>query len=286
MSAGPAAGDSRLTPARPDLAAASLRGLVEAARFVEGERRRVVAEVADLKRRPRHDAPVDTQLLHGETVRVFEEEEGWAWLQAEGDGYVGYLPESALGPAEPPATHRVVVNRTFVYPAPDMKQPVAAALPLDARVAPVGTDGLYVRLWDGGFVFGAHLAPLGQPAPDFVAVAEQLSGAPYLWGGKSAGGIDCSGLVQLASAVAGRALPRDTDLQERDAALEPVDAGALRRGDLVFWKGHVGVMRDAERLLHANGYHMLVMTEPLENAKERIARTSGLSIAGIRRFLP
>ena len=275
--------DPRLTPARADLAAASLRGEVEAPRFVEGEQRCVVAAVADLKRRPRRDAPLDTQLLFGESVRVFADEEGWAWVQAERDGYVGYVVSDVLGPPVEPPTHRVIVNRTFVYPAPDMKQPIQAALPLDARFRAAGRTGDFMGV-AGGYVFSAHLAPIDRPAPDFVAVAEQLVGTPYLWGGKSPGGIDCSGLVQLATAIGGRDLPRDTDMQEGSGCGASIDIDSLRRGDLVFWRGHVGIMVDGRRLLHANGHHMLVMCEPLGEARARIRSTAGLEISSAKRL--
>ncbi len=277
--------DPRLTPARPDLAAAGLSGLVEAAAFVEGTPWQVQAELADVKREPRADAFVDTQLLHGETVLVFEDREGWSWMQADRDGYVGYVATSALGPPRP-ATHRVVVNRTFVYPAADMKRPVLGALPLDARVAVEQTSGAFAKLESGGYAVASHLTRLDRPPADFVAVAQQLVGAPYLWGGKSAGGIDCSGLVQLAASVADIAMPRDTDLQERIGRALPVESGLadLARGDLVFWKGHVGIMIDPATLLHANGHHMLVMAEAVRAAQQRIEEMAGLLVSSVRRL--
>ena len=278
--------DPRLTAARPDLAAATLRGLVEAAAFVEGTRWRVQADIVDVKREPRADAPVDTQLLHGEDVLVFEDQEGWSWVQADRDGYVGYIVTSGLAHWLRPPTHRVIVNRTFVYPAADMKRPVLAALPLDARVTVDEWSGMFARLAGGGYAFASHLTDLDSPAADFVAVAEQLIGAPYLWGGKSVCGIDCSGLVQLAAAVAAIAMPRDTDMQERIGRAVPVDTGlvGLSRGDLVFWKGHVGIMTNSEMLLHANGHHMLVMAEPVHAAQQRIAEAARLSVSSVRRL--
>jgi hypothetical protein len=279
--------DPRLTPARPDLAAAQLRGQVAAQRFVEGQPMHLRAGIADLRRTPSLEAPIDTQILFGETVTLYDEDKGWAWVQLASDGYVGYVSRDTLaeGPAAP--THRVTVNQTFIYPAANMKLPIADTLTRGARVAVAGESGDFMQIASGGFVFAPHLGTLASRAADFVAVAEDFVGSPYLWGGKSSLGIDCSGLVQIALAEAGLAAPRDTDLQQ--AALGeslPVDAalGHLRRGDLVFWKGHVGIMRDAEILLHANGHHMLVASEPLAEARARILRKGAGEITAIKRI--
>ena len=272
--------DPRLTPARRDIAAAKLRGQIEAERFVEGRLAGVIPDILDLKAQPRADAGLSTQLLHGEIVTIYDESEGWAFVQAEADGYVGYVLADALGPPAA-ADHRVVVNRTFVYPAADMKRPALRALPLDARVTVVERVEAYLRV-DGGFIYASHLAPLRQTA-DFVAVAEGLTGTPYLWGGKSAAGIDCSGLVQLAASLAGRALPRDTDMLETLSIWQDIPAGEpKRRGDLLFWPGHVGIMTDAERLLHANGHHMLVTRERAAEAEARIAN-AGTDLRSVKR---
>jgi cell wall-associated NlpC family hydrolase len=277
--------DRRLTPARPDLADEKLRGLVAAARYVRGVARRVVAPSAPLRREPTPEAPIDTEALCGEAVTVYDEHEGVAWAQLTRDGYVGYLATHALGPDGPPPTHRVAALRTFLYPGPNLKLPPLGHLSLGAEVTPADHTGDYVRL-PGGFVFAAHLAPVDRHAPDFVAVAERLLGAPYLWGGKTSLGLDCSGLVQLSLAMAGIEAPRDTDMQER-ALGEPValppDLGGLRRGDLVFWRGHVGIMRDEARLLHANGHHMEVASEPLAEAERRIREKTFGPITSVRR---
>lgn len=279
--------DRRLTPARPDLAAAHLLGQVEAARFVEGRVLRVGASLVDLRRDPQPDSGVETQALFGERVTVYEEYEGWAWAQLEGDGYVGYLPAAGLIDVGAASTHRVAAPWTFVYPGASMKLPCSGGLPLGARLSVAAEEGDFARLADGGFVWRAHLASAEAAESDFVAVAERFLNAPYLWGGKSWRGVDCSGLVQIALAACAAAAPRDTDLQEKalGAPLPAGDALAdLRRGDLVFWKGHVGIMRDAETLLHANGYHMQVVSEPLAAARKRILAAGAGDVTSVRRL--
>ena len=278
--------DRRLTPARPDLAAASLRGRVEAAQFVEGWRRRVVEGAAPLRRAPTHQAPLETEALYGESVMVYEENEGWAWAQLERDLYVGFMPAEALGAPDAP-THRLVVPRSFAYPGPSIKLPPTIELSLGARLAVKTSQGDFAATADGLYVYAQHLALLAARPPDFVAVAERFIEAPYLWGGRTWLGIDCSGLVQTALTEAGVEAPRDTDMMEASLGVPVAFDEALadlRRGDLVFWKGHVGIMRDARTLLHANGWHMRVVSEPLRAACDRTAEKGGGPITSIRRL--
>jgi len=275
--------DRRLNAYRPDLADAALEGRVAATRYVAGEPARVRVPVADLKARPDAAAGTDTQLLMGEEVAVFERAGGWCWVQARADGYVGYMPESACAQSAGKPSHRVVVPRTFLYPGPDLRFPPVAALSAGSLVSIVDeaeTRGtLYFVLADGSAVIGRHCLPTGQAATmDYVAIAEGFMETPYLWGGRSGFGIDCSGLVQLSLQLADREAPRDSDMQEAGLGdLLPVAGNrpALRRGDFVFWKGHVGMMQDAATLLHASGYTMSVTTEPLDEAVERIAAQYG-----------
>lgn len=275
--------DRRLNAYRPDLADIRLEGQVGAARFVEGERARIVVPVADVKAAPERGAGTDTQLLWGEGVRVFERAAGWCWVQAEADGYVGYVEETQVkaGAADP--THRIVVPRTFLYPDADLRHPPIGALSIGSLVSVDGeaeTRGTrYFRLFDGSAVVAGHCLPLAQPIDaDHVAIAARFLETPYLWGGKSGFGIDCSGLVQLSLALAGIDCPRDSDMQAAglgaalDASAGPPD---LRRGDFVFWKGHVGVMEDAGTLLHASGHSMTVTREPFAEAVARIAALYG-----------
>lgn len=278
--------DPRLNPYRPDLAAVWLKGRVSAERFVEGQVYQVVAPALGLKRAPEPEAPLLTEALMGERVRVFDERDGWAWVQLEEDGYVGYARADHLAPEARPATHRVTVPRTFLYPRPDIKSWPVEGIGLNAQLGVIGIEGDFGRLSDGSFVFARHIAPLDQPAADYVAVAETLHHAPYLWGGKRSTGLDCSALVQLALQAAGRPCPRDSDMQETlGAAVDTHGFAAVYRGDLVFWKGHVGIMVDGETLLHANGYHMRTVMEPLHQAVDRIARLHG-HVTAIRRLTP
>ncbi len=273
--------DPRLTPARPDLAAAHLAGRIAAPRYLEGRAMQVTDASAPLRREPAPDAPLETEALFGEGVTVYDESEGWAWVQLERDGYVGYMPYIALGPPSA-ATHRVSGLRTHVYPGPSIKLPPRMALSLGARLMIARREGDFAVTADGCWLWARCLVEADWREPDFVAVAERFLHAPYLWGGRTSEGIDCSGLVQAGLSAAGRDAPRDSDMQ---ASLgEPVpDGGPLLRGDLVFWKGHVGVMRDAGTLLHANGWSMAVVSEPLAEARARIASCGGGEVTGVRR---
>ena len=279
--------DRRITPIRADLADERLRGQIEAERFTAGTLKRVVASFSPLHRHPSREAPVDTQAIFGESVTVYDEHEGWAWAQLNDDGYVGYLPSEALGEPGAEPTHRVRAIRTFVYPGPNLKLPYRDYLTLNAKVAVMETEGDYARLASGGWVYAPHLAGLDAFETDYVSVAERFLHTPYLWGGKTSLGIDCSGLAQTALSAAGIAAPRDSDMQER-ALGTPIgvkpDLGGLRRGDLVFWKGHVGLMLDESNFIHATGHSMTVMIEPLAIAEERIRRTSYGPISAIRRL--
>lgn len=277
--------DPRLNAIRADLADARLGAAAGAARLTAGEARVVAAPVLSLHREPRFDARIDTQALLGERVRVFETHEGWAWLQLEKDGYVGYAALDDLAAPAGPSTHRVVVPSTFMFPAPDIKAQPVVTVTMNAEVAVLREDERFAHLANGRFIIARHLKPLGDFEADFVAVAEAFRHVPYLWGGKSVLGLDCSGLVQLSLQAAGRSAPRDSDMQENGLgeALPVDEFDGLRRGDLVFWDGHVGIMADGRQLLHANGHFMQVTLEPLADAVERIAKRYG-KITAIKRL--
>jgi cell wall-associated NlpC family hydrolase len=279
--------DPRLTPARADLAAKALAGKVGAKRYVEGHIREIVEPQAPLRREPAPDALLSTEALKGERVTIYDENaEGWAWGQLADDGYVGWLPARALAPPGAAVTHKVAALRTLVFPGPSIKLSPVEALPLGARLAIARVEGSLAVTAAASYVPAVHLAPIDVNEADFVAVAERFLGVPYLWGGKTTLGIDCSGLVQIALTACGMACPRDSDMQEQ-ALGKPLsadfDGTAPRRGDLVFWSGHVAIVRDRSTLLHANAFHMSVAVEPIAEAVARI-RDSGSDITSVRRI--
>jgi Bacterial dipeptidyl-peptidase Sh3 domain/NlpC/P60 family len=278
--------DPRVTPARADLAAKHLEGKVSATRFVEGRTFEIIEPQAPLRLEPRPDAPLLTEALKGERVTIYDsDEEGWSWGQLDADGYVSWLPTAALAPPGATPTHRVTALRTLVFPGPSIKLPPLEALPLGAKLAIARIEDRLAVIRGGGYVPTAHLAPIDRYESDFVAVTERFVGVPYLWGGKTALGLDCSALVQVALTACGTVCPRDSDMQE--AALgTPIDAADLsnlRHGDLIFWKGHVAVARDRDSMIHANAFHMAVAIEPIGTAIARI-RAGGSEITSVRRL--
>jgi cell wall-associated NlpC family hydrolase len=279
--------DPRVTPARADLAAKYLEGKVTAARFVEGRLMEVVDAQAPLRHEPRPDAPLATEVLKGERVTIYDTDaEGFAWGQLAADHYVGWLPDNALKPAGAAPTHKVAALRTFAFPGPSIKLPPLESLPFGAKLAVARIEDRMAVTQGGAYVPAPHLAPAGENERDFVAVAERFLGVPYLWGGKTALGIDCSGLVQVALTACGIACPRDSDMQEGTLGAPPTaraDFSELQRGDLVFWKGHVAIVREHGSFIHANAFHMAVAIEPIAEAVVRI-RGAGSDIASVRRM--
>jgi cell wall-associated NlpC family hydrolase len=246
----------------------------------------VIESTAPLRQAPSPDAPLDTEALKGERVIVEETQEGWARGKLVADGYAGFLPASALGAPGAPPTHKVAALRTLVFPGPSIKLPPHEGLPLGSRLAVARTEGAFAITAAGGYLPARHLVAIDEMETDFVAVAERFLGTPYLWGGKTSLGLDCSGLVQVALTACGVACPRDSHMQEKalGRALAPViDVAQLRRGDLLFWHRHVAIVRDAGSVIHANAFHMAVAVEPIEAAIARI-RATGSEVTSARRL--
>lgn len=275
--------DPRRHAFRPDLADERLRGRVEAGRFVASSLKRLMVPSIELHPRPRAAEPASTEVLFGEDVMVFEEQKDWAFVQLKRDGYVGYMAREALGPADEALTHQVATLWGYGFKEPDIKSSLRMVLPLGARVAGA-PDGDFLKLSGGLLMPRQHVRPLDAAEPDFVAVAERFTGTPYRWGGKTALGLDCSGLLQVALQAAGFEAPRDSDMLQAEIGekLEAADWGTMRRGDAVFWQGHCGVMVDGARLLHANAHHMAVVLEPLAEVVGR-AEAKDQGIAMIKR---
>ena len=270
--------DRRLMPATDRVALSSLVGLAERPEFTDGTPARVTADLADLLTAPA--GARDRQLNFGADVTVIERRGDRVFVQAARDGYVGWTLADALTPdsAELPAiTHRVSAPSTHIYPAPDMKQRELARLSINARLSVTGVEGRFARLHGGGFVPVQAISD--SFADDPVALAETLLGTPYLWGGNSRDGIDCSGLVQAALHGCGIACPGDADLQER--AFEPVKQ--IQRGDLLFWPGHVAMACGDGRMIHATAWQMRVIHEDIAQGLARIDAAGDGPMRGARR---
>ncbi|GAA5098640.1 NlpC/P60 family protein [Bartonella acomydis] len=269
--------DRRLNAFRDDIADKRLEKEVTAQRFVQGETKRVNVPVAGLFKEDNKKSEMQTECLFGEELLIFEQKSPMSWGQSLKDGYVGYIDTKALCTSTVKQTHVVSAPRTFQYFQADLRGPVEYPLSMGSKVSVVNEvevrETKYSILENGSAIISSHLSPIGQIVyKDYVKVAEMLTHTPYLWGGTSSFGIDCSGLVQLSMTMAGQVVLRDTDMQQKTVGIPLSEGDKLQRGDLVFWKGHVAIMTDHENIIHANGSSMDVMVEPLEEATTRIAQ--------------
>ncbi len=271
--------DRRTTPANGRVAATELEGVVAAAAYVAGAASFVVVSVADLLKAP--DGPRDRQLLCGAKVRVLEDREGWSFVQAS-DGYVGYVASGALDAKAAEPTHRVIARATNAYERPDFKSPDRLSLPFGAAVAVNRIEGRYAET-PLGYIPLVHLGPVADRLCDPVEVARLHLGTPYLWGGNSTFGLDCSGLVQASLLACGIPCPGDSDMQSTEVGQPIAEDEPLQRGDLIFWKGHVAMMTTPDRMIHANATHMAVVEEDFAEACARIAAKGDGAIIARRR---
>jgi cell wall-associated NlpC family hydrolase len=278
--------DPNLNPYRPDLAAIKLKGLVEAERFVEPTPYQVTAGVASLRKVGEDDGEQLSQALHGDVVDIYEEVDGFGWGQMRSDGYVGWFDMAALSSPILPVTRKVTTLRTYAFSDPSAKAPPVFLLSLGALVCETGPrENGFVYCARAGWVYEAHLGDLNDFASDTVVIAEQFLEAPYQWGGVESLGLDCSGLVQTAYKACGQTLPRDSYMQRHVGHEVPINADfeGLKRGDIVCWDGHVGMMVDAETMIHANVFYLKVAKEKLAIASQRISAMYG-PILSVRRL--
>ena len=272
--------DKRLTPSNGRVAAEHLRGIVEAEHYTKGALRRVAAPVTDLRRSP--GGPRDRQLVMGDAVTVYDELEGHRFVQSAKDDYVGYISADSLTTAQDP-THWVAVPAGHAYPEPDMKSAELHPIYFGALITVTSHMPKFFETAEGTYIPKPHLRPIDQRFRDPVTVAQMFFGAPYLWGGNTIAGIDCSGLVQAAHLACDIPCPGDSDMQAAALGTE-IDPDAPQiRGDLLFWNGHVAIAVDDSTLIHANAHHMAVAYEPAEQAIKRIAAQGDGPVTARRR---
>ena len=265
--------DPRLNAYRPDIADIRLAGKVKSLEFSEGDITCIIEPRVALRAKPELTAGFITEALLGNRVRVFEVKDGWAWGQMEKDGYVGYIPLDTLSGICLKTTHRVCVPATYIYPRADLKSQPATRIFLNSQLSVDEEVGDWVALAGGGFVYQSHICSANVFSPDPVAMAEQFISVPYLWGGCTHDGLDCSALVQQSYHACGLECPRDTDMIEQ--AIGETGHNSLQRGDLIFWDGHIGMMINAQKMIHTNAHHMRVCVESFDEAENRINKIYG-----------
>ena len=274
--------DPRVTPLRDGIAGRALEGVLPAEVYLDPKTLACAAPAAAIRRTPDAGSEQMDQLLFGELFDVIEEEGAFLWGQARRDGYTGFVEAAAL--AEPVATptHRIAALRTYAFAEASIKSKASGPYSLNSLVTVETLEDRLAKVTGAGWMAVEHLTPIGRFETDPAAVAERYLAAPYLWGGRESLGLDCSGLVQQALLACGLACPRDADMQQALGA--PIGREDFGRGDLAFWKGHVAIGLDSERIVHANAHHMAVAIEPLNAAIERIKAAGSGEPTAFRRL--
>ena len=278
--------DKAINPYRDDIAASKLAGIVDALTFIEPEEMQINIPSAFLKSAPDSKSPSLNESLLGDLFEVYEIKNGFAWGQLARDNYVGYIETHALNDDIFTPSHKINVLRTYGFAEPSIKSKIISTLSLGAKIAANGQvqNGFY-DCGEFGFVFAKHICEIGEFFDDPAAIASLYLNAPYTWGGNSSFGVDCSGLAQNAFAACGINLPRDARMQEeigQNIEIKP-DLSGLKRNDLIFWKGHVGIMMDETNIIHANAFHLMTVIEPLAITNQRYL-ANDLSIRNIKRL--
>lgn len=269
--------DPRLTPVMGDIAAAHLRGRINAQRYVEGVKLQAAAPAIGVHREPSLESEQMNQLLLGETAIIYDVRGSWGWGQSLHDDYVGWMSLADMTSDVREPSRRIRALRSIIYAEPDLRAPALMSAPMNARIAlsAAGGEGAFLPVARGGWIVASHLVGLDHTGGDYVAIAQAFLGTPYLWGGRCSMGIDCSGLVQSALGGAGQACARDTDMQLDSLGRELRGDERPARGDFAFWKGHVAILIDERMVVHADGRTMAVVIEPLsEVSKGRIPLTA------------
>ena len=275
--------DPRSHVFRSDLADIALADRVAAAHYAQPVTLHCVADQTPMRARPSQSATAVSELLYGEAFAAFELSGGWAWGQSLHDGYVGYVAETALCKTKIAPTHRICAASALLFSAADIKSPLVMVLPMNTQLAVTGQSGNFQAIGDAGFVHSRHVAALDDHLSDPVGIAHEFLGTPYLWGGRTRRGIDCSGLVQTVLMACGSTCPRDTDQQRKALGID-TDPADIRRGDIIFFPGHVGIMASATDLLHANAFWMNTVIEPLADVIGRLGPDHAEPVLAVRRL--